>query len=62
MGKEKGRLKVLSSAGSPDILRFGFMPLYLRHVDAWDAAEQLRDVLDSGQWQRAEFQHRQAVT
>ncbi|MBK7278212.1 MAG: kynureninase [Betaproteobacteria bacterium] len=49
-------------AGAVDILRFGFTPLYLRFVDAWDAAEQLRQVLESGEWQRPEFNQRQAVT
>jgi kynureninase len=45
-----------------DILRFGFTPLYLRFVDAWDAAEQLRQVLDSEEWRRPEFSQRHAVT
>ena len=45
-----------------DILRFGFTPLYLRFVDAWDAAEHLHAVLASGEWQRPEFNRRQAVT
>jgi kynureninase len=49
-------------AGAVDILRFGFTPLYLRYVDAWDAAEHLRQVLDSGEWQRPEFNRRHAVT
>jgi kynureninase len=46
----------------PDILRFGFTPLYTRFVDAWDAAEQLRQVLESGEWRRPEFNRRHAVT
>jgi kynureninase len=49
-------------AGAPDILRFGFTPLYVRYVDAWDAAERLREVLHSGAWRRPEFMRRQAVT
>ncbi len=49
-------------AGAVDVLRFGFTPLYLRHVDAWDAAEHLREVLASGEWQRPEFNQRHAVT
>jgi kynureninase len=49
-------------AASQDILRFGFTPLYLRFVDAWDAAEHLREVLETREWQRPEFNRRLAVT
>jgi kynureninase len=46
----------------PDILRFGFAPLYLRFVEVWDAVEQLREVLESAEWRDARFQQRAAVT
>jgi kynureninase len=49
-------------AGAVDILRFGFTPLYLRFVDAWDAAEHVRDVLATEAWRRSEFNQRHAVT
>ena len=49
-------------ARAPDILRFGFTPLYLRYVDAWDAAEHLHQVLEHEEWRRPEFQQRHAVT
>lgn len=49
-------------AGRPDILRFGFTPLYLRFEDVWDAVEHLRQVLDAGEWQRPEFNQTHAVT
>ena len=45
-----------------DILRFGFTPLYVRFVDAFDAAVHLQQVLDSGAWRRPEFNRRHAVT
>jgi kynureninase len=53
---------VIGDFRAPDVLRFGFTPLYVRFVDAWDAAEHLRAVLDGGEWQRPEFSQRQAVT
>jgi kynureninase len=53
---------VIGDFRAPDVLRFGFTPLYLRYVDAWDAAEHLRQVLDSGEWRRPEFSQQQAVT
>ncbi len=53
---------VVGDFRAPDILRFGFTPLYLRHVDAFDAAEHLRAVLDSGEWRQPRFNQRNAVT
>ncbi len=46
----------------PDILRFGFTPLYIGFEDVWHAVEHLRQVLASGEWQRAEFIQKRAVT
>ncbi len=46
----------------PDILRFGLTPLYLGFEDVWNAVEQLRQVLETGEWQRPEFNQKMAVT
>jgi len=50
------------ASSTPDILRFGFAPLYTRFVDAWDAVEQLRQVMHGGEWREARFNARAAVT
>jgi kynureninase len=53
---------VIGDFRPPDIARFGITPLYLRYVDIWDAVEILRDVLETGAWDRAEYKRRAAVT
>ena len=45
-----------------DILRFGFTPLYIGFEDVWNAVEHLRQVLESGEWQKPEFNQTHAVT
>ncbi|MDZ4146542.1 MAG: kynureninase [Burkholderiales bacterium] len=49
-------------AGSPDILRFGFTPLYIGFEDVWQAVGYLQQVLESAEWQRPEFNQKHAVT
>ena len=46
----------------PDILRFGFTPLYLRFVDVHDAVEHLVQVMDAQEYREARFNKRSAVT
>jgi kynureninase len=45
-----------------DILRFGFTPLYIGYADVWQAAEHLRQVMQSGEWQDVGFAVKNAVT
>ncbi len=53
---------VIGDFRAPEILRFGFTPLYLRFTDAWDATEHLHQVLVQEEWRRPEFNTRHAVT
>ncbi|MDH2433953.1 kynureninase [Pokkaliibacter sp. MBI-7] len=53
---------VIGDFRAPDILRFGFTPLYLRYVDIWDAVEVLADIMATGQWQHSDYQVRTKVT
>lgn len=53
---------VIGDFRDPDVLRLGFAPAYLRFADMAAAARHLAEVLASGEWQRAEFRQRAAVT
>ena len=53
---------VIGDFRAPDLLRFGFTPLYTRFVDVWDAVDRLRGLLDSGEWRDTRFSVRAAVT
>jgi kynureninase len=53
---------VIGDFRAPDVIRFGFTPLYTRYTDVWDAVEQLQQVLESGEWREARFGERAAVT
>jgi kynureninase len=53
---------VIGDFRTPDIVRLGLAPLYLRHVDVWDAVEALRDVLTTRMYERPEYSVRAAVT
>ncbi len=53
---------VIGDFRDPDVLRLGFAPAYLSFADIAGAARQLAQVLESGDWQRPEFNQRAAVT
>ena len=53
---------VVGDFRGPDLARFGFAPLYVRHVDAHDAVEHLVDVLERGEHRDPAYARRNAVT
>jgi kynureninase len=53
---------IIGDFRTPDLMRFGFAPLYTRYVDVFDAVRGLREVLTTRTWDRPEYITRLAVT
>jgi kynureninase len=47
---------------APDLMRFGFTPLYTSFEDAWRAADALADILAIREWDQPRFRERRKVT
>ena len=45
---------VVADFRPPDLLRFGFAPLYTRYTDVWDAVETLHAIVEQGAWNSRE--------
>jgi kynureninase len=53
---------VIGDFRTPDVMRFGFAPLYTRYADVFDAVRCLKEVLETGAWERPEYSARLPVT
>lgn len=53
---------VIGDFRAPDILRFGFAPLYVRYVDIWDTVAALKDIIGTEAWNAEAFRTRKSVT
>ena len=54
--------KVVGDFRAPNLMRFGFTPLYVGFTDVYDAVEHLYVVLNKGLWDKPRFKTRSAVT
>jgi kynureninase len=53
---------VIGDFRAPDLMRFGFAPLYNRFSEVWRAAKTLGDILASREWDHPRFRERAKVT
>ena len=53
---------VIGDFRAPDVMRFGFAPLYIGFADVEAAAGALAEVVRTGSWNRPEYRARNKVT
>lgn len=53
---------VIGDFRSPDIMRFGFTPLYTSYADVWHAVNILADILTTRRWDQPSFHAQKQVT
>jgi kynureninase len=53
---------IIGDFRAPDILRFGFAPLYVGYADVWDSVASLRRIMDSQMWREPKYLAKAAVT
>jgi kynureninase len=53
---------VIGDFRAPDLMRFGFAPLYNTHAEMVRAAEVLSDILATREWDQPRFRQRAKVT
>lgn len=53
---------IIGDFRAPDLMRFGFNPLYLCYAEVAEAARQMIEVIETREYERPEFNVRKAVT
>lgn len=56
------RQGIISDFRTPDILRFGITPMYLRFVDIYQVVMAIKKVMATNAWDKAEYKIRAAIT
>lgn len=53
---------VIGDFRAPDIIRFGFAPLYISYVDVWNAVDALNTIMHEKLWQDPKYSQKSKVT